>query len=340
LQQIQKILILEGQKVGKKVITATQMLESMIKNPRPTRAETNDVANAVYDGTSAVMLSGETAAGKYPVESLTTMIKVVMEAEKNINYIKRFEENRYKVSQANISYAISHAACTTAHDLGVSAIIAVTQTGFTARTISSFRPLPTIVATVTSEKVRRQLAMSWGVYPIVIEKKKTSDELYDHAVKRTLESKYVKNGDLVVITGSSHVGISGTTNTLKVHLVGDILVGGRGINHINTSGKALVAKTEEEALRNYKNEDILVIPQTSNAIISLIKNLKGLVVEQEGASSHAAIVGLTLDIPVIYGAKGATDKIKSGSTITIDSSGGAVYSGVAKIKQDVADQIV
>lgn len=302
----------------------------MVKNPRPTRAETSDVANAVYDGTSAVMLSGETAAGKYPVESLVTMDKIVTEAEKNINYIKRFHENKLTAS-SNISHAVSHATCTSAHDLHASAIIVVTKSGRTARMISSFRPKSTIVATVLSEKVRRQLTLSWGIYPIMASEQQTSEDLYEHAIQKSLEYGYVKNGDLVVITGSSTVGISGTTNTLKVHLVGNILVSGFAINAINITGKVLVVNSEEEAIEKFDNEDILVIPQTSNKLISFLKNFRGIIVEQDGTSSHAAIVGMTLDIPVIHGAKNATKILKSGTIVTVDSTAGVVYGGIVKV---------
>ncbi|MDR1392271.1 MAG: pyruvate kinase [Clostridiales bacterium] len=330
LPQIQKKLIESGYKAEKKVITATQMLESMIKNPRPTRAEVSDVANAVYDGTSAVMLSGETAAGKYPVESLRTMSKIVTEAEKDINYIKRFNENKLSVS-SSISHAISHATCTTAHDLNVSAIIVVTKSGYTARAISSFRPASTIVSAVTSEKVCRQLALSWGVYPIMAKEQQSSEELYEHAVEKAIETNFIENGDLVVVTGSSTVGISGTTNTLKVHLVGNILLRGVGINNLSVYGKVLVAENKEQALEEFTDQDILVISKTSMDMEEFLKNFKGIVVEQNGASSHGAIVGITLGIPIIFGATDATKVLKTGMIVTIESGGGIVYSGIVKI---------
>jgi len=330
LPVIQKMLIEKCYKAGKKVITATQMLDSMIRNPRPTRAETTDVANAIYDGTSAIMLSGETAVGKYPLESLITMARIAERTENSIDYKKRFALSQFNLVP-NVTNAISHATCTTAHDLGAAAIISVTKTGYTARMVSKFRPDCPIIATTVSEKVYRQLALSWGVYPMLSELKETTDELFEEAVDRALESGIVKNGDLVVITAGIPVGISGTTNILKVHLVGHVLVEGIGINNLSVSGNLCVAKSEEEALREFNDGDILVIHSTTNSLLPILKKASGIITEEGGVTSHAAVVGLTLDIPVITGAKGATKILRSGTTVTIDSSRGLVYSGVAKV---------
>ena len=218
LPNLQKMIIKKCALAGKKVITATQMLDSMTHNPRPTRAETSDVANAIYDGTSVVMLSGETAVGAHPVESLETMVKIAVTAENNINYVSRFNQNKIKVD-LNITDAISHATCTTAHDLGAEAIVAVSRSGYTARMISKFRPNCAIIAPVRNERVCRQLYMSWGIYPILIEEKATIDELFPYAVECSTAKGYVKPGDLVVITGGSPVGVSGTTNIMKVQVV-------------------------------------------------------------------------------------------------------------------------
>ena len=330
LPSIQKKLIEKCYRAGKKVITATQMLESMTHNPRPTRAEVSDVANAVYDGTSAVMLSGETAIGAYPVDSLKTMALIAESTEKDINYCKRFEVNHF-YTNLSITKAIGHSAVTTAHDLGAAAIITVTKSGFTAREISSFRPLYPIIATCTNEKIRRQLNLSWGVTPIMCDEKETTDELFDHAVTRSLTTGIVKNGDIVVITGGAPVGISGTTNIVKVHLVGDILVSGKCINNMSVSGTLCVAADEEEAKRNFKDGEILVIPETSNSIISILKKAKAIITEKPGDTSHAAVVGMTLDIPVICGAEHATSILKSGTVVTIDGMHGLVYNGITKI---------
>lgn len=330
LPHIQKMLIEKCYKAGKPVITATQMLDSMIRNPRPTRAETTDIANAIYDGTSAIMLSGETSIGKYPVESLITMARIAVRTEHSIDYRKRFALSRFHL-QPNVTNAISHATCTTAHDLGATAIISVTNSGNTARMVSKFRPDCPIIATTTSAKVCRQLALSWGVSPLLAEMKTTTDDLFEHAVEKALESGIVKNGDLVVITAGVPVGVSGTTNILKVHLVGRVLVEGTGVNNLSVSGNLCVVKTNKQALRDFNEGDILVAESTSNDMLPIMKKAGGIIVEESGKSCHAAIVGLALDIPVITGAKGCTKILKSGTTVTIDGERGLVYSGVAKV---------
>ncbi len=331
LPSIQKKLIRQCYTEGKKVITATQMLESITHNPRPTRAEISDVANAVYDGTSAVMLSGETAVGEYPVLALKTMAQICTKTEENIDYVKRFE-NRHLNQTTSVSNAISHSSCTTAHDIGAAAIITVTQSGYTPRQISAYRPNCPIIAGALNKKVCRQLNLSWGVTPIMTDVKETSDELFEHAVDRALEETDIVNkGDVVVLTGGAPVGVSGTTNILKVQLVGDVLVSGQSLSNKSISGKICAASNNNEALKNFEDGDILVIPETSNSIISLLKKASAIITEEQGSTSHAAIVGMTLDIPVIVGAKNATKLLKNGTTVTIDGARGQVYSGVAKI---------
>ena len=217
IPSIQKILIRKCYNAGKIVVTATQMLESMINNPRPTRAEITDVANAIYDGTSAIMLSGESAVGKHPVEAVRTMTSIARMTEQDIDYIKRFN-NFYPQSKArDITSAISHATVTTAHDLSASAIITVTKSGATARMISKFRPYTRIIGATVDEKVWRQLSLSWGVIPVKCKLKNNTDALFDHAVEVSLNAGAVKKGDTVVITAGIPLGISGTTNMLKVH---------------------------------------------------------------------------------------------------------------------------
>lgn len=330
LPAIQKMLIKKCYLAGKKVITATQMLDSMIRNPRPTRAETTDVANAVYDGTSALMLSGETAVGKYPVESVQTMAKIALSTEQSIDYKKIFEEVHIDF-ETNVTNAISHATCMTAHDLGAVAILTVSRSGHTARMVSKYRPACPIICGTPIEKVYCQLSMSWGVTPIMSEEKYTTDDLFDHVTELAKENGYVSDGDIVVITGGVPVGVSGTTNILKVHLVGNILVQGTGIGKSGAVGNICVADTEEEALKLFENGDILVISSTSNNLLPIIKNAKGIIVEEEGTACHAAIVGLALDIPVITGAKGAVKLLRSGSTITMDCQRGLVISGAASM---------
>ncbi len=214
LPGIQKDLIKMSYRSGKKVITATQMLESMIHNPRPTRAEISDVANAIYDGTSAIMLSGETAAGKYPVETVKTMAKIAEHTESDISFKKRFHLADIKIQ--NITDAVSHSTCAAAFDLGAKAIITVSQSGYTARKISRFRPECAIIAATTSKKAFNQLALNWGVIPTMAAFQDNSDELFRHAAKCALNTGIVKEGDLVVFTGSSQVNAPGSANTMRI----------------------------------------------------------------------------------------------------------------------------
>lgn len=324
IPRIQKELIKKAYNAGKLCITATQMLESMIKNPRPTRAEATDVANAIYDGSSAIMLSGETAAGLYPVEAVETMSRIAVCTEDNIDYKTRLRKREIDNS-SNVTNAISHATCTTAHDIGATAIITVTKSGRTARFISKFRPACMIFGCTPDEQVYRQLNLSWGVIPLLTREMNNTDELFDHAVKISIENKLLKNGDVVVITAGVPLGVSGTTNLLKVHIVGDILVSGVGIMHSSTCGNLCVCKSEEEAFDKFSEGDILVIHRTTDNLMPLLRKASGIIAENSGAASHAAIAGLKLGIPVIVGAANATKILKSGTAVTLDATRGTVY---------------
>lgn len=326
IPRLQKMLIEKGYNAGKQVITATQMLESMIKNPRPTRAETTDVANAIYDGTSAIMLSGETAAGLYPVEAVKTMALIAETTENNINYSKRFRAREVD-SAENVTNAISHATVTTALDLNAKAILTVTTTGGTAKLLSKYRPNRPILSCTPSERTWRQLSLSWGVVPLMSRIMETTDDLFNHAVDCAVNAGYLENGDLVVITAGVPLGISGTTNLMKVHIVGDVLVMGEGVTDKTATAPLCVARTPEEAVRNFVNGDILVIPETDNSIMRILRAAKGIITEKSGKNSHAAVVGLSLDIPVIVGAENATGILKSGTTVTLDAERGIVSSG-------------
>ncbi len=326
IPSIQKKLIHKGYNAGLQVITATQMLDSMMKNPRPTRAETTDVANAIYDGTSAIMLSGETAAGAYPIESVRTMARIAVRTEQDINYQKRFS-SRDVHDAPNVTNAISHATVTTAHDLGAAAILTVTKSGATARMISKYRPSCPIICCTTNPTTQRQMNLSWGVVPLMAEEKSNMDELFEHAVNRAVEAGYLSSGDLVVITAGAPLGVSGTTNLLKVHLVGNILVQGKGATGYSACGNLCVAPDEDDALAHFRPGDILVVPQTSNRILHLLKESSGIITEAPGLNSHAAIVGMALELPVLVDAKNATKILKSGTTVTLDAERGIVMYG-------------
>lgn len=320
---VQKMIIEKCYKGGKPVITATQMLDSMIKNPRPTRAESNDVANAVYDGTSAIMLSGESAAGKYPVESVKTMAKIATRAEEAIDYGKKLTGMQFDLL-GSITNAISYATCTTALQLKATAIISMTCSGETARMISRFRPTCPIIATTDNLRTLRQLSLSWGVIPVLIDAATSIEELFQIGVKKALEINLVKQGDIVVITAGGPVGISGTTNLLKVQTVGNILVKGKGIGKGKVTGELCVIKDQEELPKKFKNGNIIVANSTNNDMVPYIRNASGIIVEEEGMNSHAVTVGLSLDIPVIVGAKNALSILRQGSVVTLDSNNGVV----------------
>ena len=321
---IQKKLISKCYNAGKQVITATQMLESMTHHPRPTRAEVTDIANAIYDGTSAIMLSGETAAGEYPVESVETMARIALRTENEINYQKRFRAIEAR-SYSNVVNAISHAACMTAIDLKAAAIITVTKTGHTARLLSRYRPDTDIIGCSPDPKVCRQMNLSWGVTALLTEEMNNTDDLLASAVDVAYRSKLVKYGDLVVITAGVP-GVSGTTNMLRVQLVGDVLVSGLGVAGGNVCGTLCVCANEDEALKTFKAGEILVLPSASEKVITLIRHAAALITERGGADSYAAIAGQALDIPVIVNAAGATKLLRSGTAVTIDGTRGMVYS--------------
>lgn len=320
---LQKKIIQKVYQAGKQVITATQMLDSMMKNPRPTRAEATDVANAIYDGTSAIMLSGETAAGAYPVEALQTMVKIAERTEIDINYRRRFEEKGTGVI-TDVTNAISHATCTTGMDLNAAAIITVSKSGRTARMISKFRPTCPIIACTMSESVWRRLNLSWGVQPVIITERDTTDDLFETAVEAAQKKGYVKQGDITVITAGVPLGVSGTTNMLKVQVVGHILANGEGINKQKVRGRLCVCHSKEDLVKEYQPGDIVVTQDTDNVMLNQLKTASGIVIEKGSLDAHAVTVGLSLDIPVLLNVKNATDILKTGVFVNLDCENGVI----------------
>ena len=325
---VQKELIKRCNALGKPVITATQMLDSMQENPRPTRAEVSDVANAVLDGTDATMLSGESANGLYPVKAVKAMAEIDERTEKqmlkrNTLALQRFEA--YKGS--NVTEAIGESVVRTAQELGVKTIITATNSGYTARMISKYRPNADIIAMTFDEKIQHSLGIVWGVQPVLTEKPKSTDDMFEMAAKVAKEKGYVKDGDLVIIVAGTPLGDSGTTNLMKLQIIGNKLVQGLGVGNGSVIGKAVVANSAEEANSKVKEGDILVAKTTDPDYNPAIKKASGLVVEASGLTSHAAVIGLSLGIPVVVGATDATDKISDGSTITVDARRGAIYQG-------------
>ncbi|MGN0974724.1 MAG: pyruvate kinase [Gemmiger sp.] len=321
---IQKHLIDRAMYFGKTVITATQMLDSMIVNPRPTRAEITDVANAIYDGTSAVMLSGETAAGKYPVAALQAMSAIAETAEHDTSFGNLVHRVRPEDGRMSISAATAHAACTTAADIHASAIITVSKSGETARLLSKCRPRTRIIACVLDEEVRRQMNICWGVTPLTMPYAHSTDELISKSVEIAEAAGQVSSGDVVVVTAGVPVGISGTTNMIKVHMVGDVLLAGVGVGVSNASGTVCVCRTPADAAHKFTAGSILVAPYTDNDFLPYMRDAAGIIVEESGASNHASIVGLALEKPVIVGATKATRTLKDGMSVTMDCERGIV----------------
>ena len=328
---VQKMIIEKCNAAGKAVITATQMLDSMMRNPRPTRAESSDVANAIFDGTDSIMLSGETANGKYPVEAVLIMSKIAQTTENALNYEENLKKRR-KFHIPNVPNAISLATCNTAMELNASAIITATQSGNTARKVSAYRPECPVIAVTPYDKVARSLALNWGVISICAEKVESTDELIDKSVDIALESGYVEKGDLVVIAAGIPVNFIGSTNMMKVHIVGDILLQGKGNISASACGTAYYVKSPKEANDTMLDGDILVVKRLSREYIDILDRVSGIIVEEDELSSSVVIECTSRGIPLIYNATGAAEIIKTGSFITMDAARGIVYSGRANIK--------
>ena len=328
LPGIQKSVIDRSFSFGKPIVTATQMLDSMMVNPRPTRAEISDVANAIYDGTSAIMLSGETAAGAYPVEALKTMSAIAERTENEVHY----RDNRLvdaSNGQISVSDATAHAACLTAKDVNASAIVTVSESGNTARLLSKYRPAQPIIACVMNEQVQRQLAISWGITPLMMALAHSTDELIEMSTNLAKENGYLHDGELAVVTAGVPVGVSGTTNMIKIHMIGNCLATGVGIGPegsalANATGKACVCHNLDELRAKFKPGMVLVVSSTSNEMLSYVRDAAAIVVEEPGLNSHAAIAGKALLKPTIVGAAGATSHIRDGLMVAVDCAHGSV----------------
>ncbi len=327
---VQKQLIKKSNLAGKPVITATQMLDSMMRNPRPTRAEVTDVANAILDGSSAIMLSGETAAGKYPIESVKTMYNIAIRTEESLDYAALIH-SKAVIAEVSTTNAIGKATCTTAMDLGASAIITATSSGYTSKAISKFRPKSPIIAATTTESVMRRLALVWGVYPVLSPYSNSTDDVIELSIQSAIDNNYVKEGDLVVITAGIPVGTAGSTNLIKVHTIGKVLVKGMGIGKDSTLGRVCIANNLEELMAKFRDGDILVSKDTDKDMVKFMERASAIITEQGGLTSHAAIVGLNLHKPTIVGAEDATTLLQDGEMVTVDSTTGRVYKGEARV---------
>ncbi|SFI06347.1 pyruvate kinase [Tindallia magadiensis] len=326
----QKDMIRRCNRVGKPVITATQMLDSMIRNPRPTRAEATDVANAILDGTDAIMLSGETAAGKYPVEAVQMMTQIAMRTEASINYrdVMRQKANDKETSMTD---AISDATTHIAMDLDAAAIITATSSGHTARMVSKFRPSQMVIAATTDRQVTRQLALSWGTYAVLTDYLESTDDIIDTSIAKALECNLIERGDLVVITAGVPVGIAGTTNLIKAHIVGEVIVNGTGIGSESYTGTVKILTEDPSTWEKLQEGDVLVSEFTDAEMVPVMEKAGALIVEAGGLTSHAAVIGLNIHTPTVVGAHDATKTLKDGDVVTVDTARGQIYSGRTRV---------
>ena len=327
---VQKDLIRKCNKLGKPVITATQMLDSMQRNPRATRAEASDVANAIYDGTDAVMLSGETAAGLYPEEAVKTMRNIAVSAEAAQDY-KKLLSDRTKLVETSLVNAIGVSVAHTALNLNVKAIVAATESGSTARTISKYRPHSDIIAVTPSEETARQCAIVWGVNPVVKEGRKNTDALLNNAVATAVETGRVSNGDLIIITAGVPTGEKGTTNMMKIHLVGDEIARGQGVGRGSVVGHAIVAKSASDLEGKDLSDKVIVTNSVDETLVPYVENAIGLITEENGITSPSAIVGLEKGIPTVVGVEKATKEIKNDMLVTVDAAQGKIFEGYANV---------
>jgi pyruvate kinase len=302
-------------------ILTTQMLDSMANNPRPTRAEVSDVANAILDGTDAVMLSNETAVGKYPVEAVATMATIAERMEQEPILIK----SSYN-SKQSITNAISSAVSQIAQELDAVAIMTLTKTGSTARNVSKFRPPKPILAIAAHVDVARQLQLVWGVKSLLVLDFPSPSQTFQSAINIAQENQLVQDGDLVVMTAGTLQGVSGSTDLIKIEMVKAILGKGVGIGQASASGRARIAHSSRE-LGDFKAGDILVVPRTNADFVEMMRKASGIITEESSLTSHAAVIGMRLGVPVIVAMKDATQIIREGSIVTLDTEKGYVYSG-------------
>lgn len=308
------------------VIVATQMLDSMIRNPMPTRAEVSDVAIAVQEGADCIMLSGETAAGKYPLEALSTMARVAERIERSIDYRGRFQLQQ-SGEVGTVTGAISHAVCMSAMDLGAAAIVTCTKSGVTACAIAHHRPSSPILATTTEVSTFYHLSLIWGTQPLMTANVSNTDDMIDDSVQAAVQAGLARNGDIVVITAGVPVSRAGTTNLIKIHHVGELLIRGRGVGERAVSGTVCMALSPEEAAAKFRDGCILAVDATDNRYVPLLKRCAGIITADASPNGHAVVVGLALDIPVIFDAGNLPDALQDGLLVTVDPKTGYVYKG-------------
>ncbi|WP_017327972.1 pyruvate kinase [Synechococcus sp. PCC 7336] len=337
---LQKRLIATANRLGIPVITATQMLDSMAHSPRATRAEISDVANAILDGTDAVMLSNETAVGKYPVEAVKTMAQIACRIEQEyVSPIRQLPQlptlhasagsGDRDLPKTNIPDAISRSVGKIAQQLEAAAIMSLTKSGATARNVSKFRPRTPILAITPQVTVARQLQLVWGVHPLVLADLASTSQTFEVALNTAQEQNMLQDGDLVVMTAGTIQGFSGSTDLIKVEMVKSVVATGQGFGRGCVSGPARIVRSGLESSKLTKGE-ILVVSSTNANYVEAMKHAAGVIAEEEGAASHAAVIAMRLGLPVMVGVKGATSLIRDGAIVTIDTEKGRVTSGVGR----------
>lgn len=321
---LQKQLIRTANRLGIPVITATQMLDSMVKNPRPTRAEISDVANAIIDGTDAVMLSNETAVGDYPVEAVETMARIALRIEKehSLNLVESVGKS--------VPNAISQAVGKIAVQLDAAAILSLTKTGATARNVSKFRsPIP-ILAITSQVDVARQLQLVWGVHPLTVLSLPSARQNFEAALNLAQDRKLLNAGDLVVMTAGTLQGVPGSTDLIKVGIVSAIVGRGLGVGQGMVSGRARVSYNYLD-VKDFHEGEILVVRATDSDYVEVIRKASAIITEDSSLDSHAVVIGRRLGIPVLIGVKDVTQNVRDGEPLSVDLRKGLVFSGSASI---------
>ncbi|HAX77168.1 MAG TPA: pyruvate kinase, partial [Cyanobacteria bacterium UBA11372] len=321
---LQKRLIALANQLGIPIITATQMLDSMAYNPRATRAEISDVANAILDGTDAVMLSNETAVGKYPVEAVATMARIATRIEEDM--LASRSDRSIQTTKRSIPNAISQAVGHIAEQLEAAAIMTLTKTGATARNVSKFRPKTPVLAITPHVDVARQLQLVWGVKPLLVLDLPSTSQTFQAAINVSLEKNLLTEGDLVVMSAGTLQGVPGSTDLIKVEVVTSVLGKGTGLGQGSVSGRARVAHSAID-VSNFNPGEILVASRTSAEFVDAIRKAAGVITEDESLTSHAAVIAMRLGVPVIVGVKNATQCIRDGAILTLDTQRGLIYSG-------------
>ncbi|USS89605.1 pyruvate kinase [Fructilactobacillus cliffordii] len=321
---VQKRLIKMCNEAGKPVITATQMLDSMQEEPRPTRAEVSDVANAVYDGTDATMLSGESANGDYPVAAVSMMARI---DEVSDGHFEEFGTPRPEFNDGDVTEALGESVARIAKDMGIHTIVVATGSGYTARMISKYHPDANILALTFDDRVRRGLTVNWAVNPVLVEKPESAEAMVNLAVAKAVETGLAKEGEEIIVTTGVPLGDEGTTNTIRVQLIGTKLAQGQGIGDETVIGKAVVAADAADANAKAVDGSVLVVKDTNKDYLPAMKKASAIVVETGGLTSYAAVIGISLDVPVIVAAHNATSTITDGEVVTVDARRGVVYQG-------------